>query len=155
MKTPSWLLICFSPLPLISFGFFLPVFSLPSFLLAFTGFSAFRDIFRIFYSRSPLFSSPPPPFRFLLYYISPLSKHVFFHFFSFSLKGLCHQIRIVWKRYSFKGLGYNRRRLKIKFFKKSFFYFLTGSLSSYAEAHKALKFSSVFRMQIEAAHNAL
>ncbi len=41
----------------------------------------------------------------------------------------------------------------MNFFLKVFLYFLTSSLSSYAEAHKAFKFSSVFRMQIEAAHN--
>ncbi len=48
-----------------------------------------------------------------------------------ALKGLCHQIRIAWKWYCFKGLGMDIGRLIFKIFKVSL-QFLLGIWSSYA-----------------------
>ncbi len=46
---------------------------------------------------------------FFYHYDSPTARD-----FSRSLKGLCHQIKIAWKWYCFKGLGMDMRRLILK-----------------------------------------
>jgi hypothetical protein len=61
------------------------------------------------------------------------------------LKGLCHQIRIPWKWYGFKGLGMDMRCLIFKIFLVSL-KFLIGIWSSDASDQKAFKFSILINL---------
>ncbi len=71
-----------------------------------------------------------------------------------TLKGtVCHQIRIAWKWYCFKGLGIKMKRLIFKKF-LSEPSILILFWSSYGEAQTAFKFSIFFQTKIEADLNA-